>query len=297
MASTPISDPQKVYADAVAAALKKAKITGYAADDLLSKVGSTTSNFIPGLEKEYNAWLDAQIAASIAEHGPSDATTGYYTALKSIYNTWAKQHPTFETLDLSKAASQDPAKIKATQDLARKILADETASLTDTTKAEIGSYSSLYGAKGTEASPAKGSVAYNYNSAKATLDKTKAALDAANASGKKIPKAQAAYDKALAAYTPLETSYNKLKDTQSGSMTAMQNALFTTAMNYNKNAGTPFTNFLQGIETPVVKPGATQAETDAEVKAAAEATTNANVNKALEEYKKTDKKQLAVILL
>ena len=70
-------------------------------------------------------------------------------------------------------------------------------------------------------------------------------------------------------------------------MTAMQNALFTTAMNYNKNAGTPFTNFLQGIELPVVKPGATQAETDAETKAAAEAATNANVNKALEEYKKT----------
>ena len=33
MASTPISDPQKVYADAVAAALKKDKITGYAADE------------------------------------------------------------------------------------------------------------------------------------------------------------------------------------------------------------------------------------------------------------------------
>ena len=147
MASTPISDPQKVYADAVAAALKKDKITGYAADDLLSKVGSITSNFIPGLEKEYNAWLDAQIAASIAEHGPSDAATGYYTALKAIYNKWAEQHPKFETLDLSKAASQDPAKIKATQDLARKVLADETASLTNTTNAEKGSYSSLYGAK------------------------------------------------------------------------------------------------------------------------------------------------------
>ena len=234
---------------------------------------NSTNNFVPGLADSYRLWLAAKINAAKAEYGANSPEVGYYTALQAVYEIWNKDHLRYEDLDTSKALGGTEGFSKV-QDTVKQVLADETAALDKAVKEETGLDNRLYG-KGGKDNASKGSLAF-------TLDaKSKALSTAETALAKKAtPKTQATYNKAKTEFDTAQKAFDDAKNKYSPALSTLDKALISTSDNYNKNAGTPFTNFLQGIETPVVKPGATQADTDAAVKAAAEATTNANVNKA-----------------
>ena len=287
MAATPISDPQKAYVDAISAALKKAKLdkTYTPSSEAVSKMMNSTNNFVPGLADSYRLWLAAKINAAKAEYGANSPEVGYYTALQAVYEIWNKDHLRYEDLDTSKALGGTEGFSKV-QDTVRQVLADETAALEKAASEETGLEDRLYG-KGGKDNASKGSLAFTLNDKTKALQKAETALATATAKNKVTPKIQATYDAAKTAFDTAQKTFDDAKNKYSSTLSTLDKALISTTINYNKNAGTIFTNYLQGIETPVVKPGATQADKDAAVKAAAEAATNTNVTKAVEEYKKT----------
>ena len=240
MAATPISDPQKVYVDAISAALKKAKIDTKAytpSSEQISQMMNSTNNFVPGLADSYGPWLAAKTKAAIAEYGANSPQAAYYTALEAVYEVWNKEHSTYESLDTSKALGGTEGFSKV-QDTVRQVLADETKALNTAADTETGLDFRLYG-KGGKDNASKGSLAFTLNDKTKALQNAETALATATAKNKVTPKIQATYDDAKTAFDTAQKTFDDAKNKYSSTLSTLDKALISTTINYNKNAGTP----------------------------------------------------------
>jgi hypothetical protein len=269
--------------NSIATAIANAKLgkTKYAMPSSAT-INGWISQFVPGIKEEYEKYFDALIAAAKAEYGENSVPVAEHVAQKAVFQNWYPAHSTPLTVDLKNSGGKTFEELRAPIDNVKKVLQEQTKTVTDATVAKTGTATqltatntSLYG-KGTAEKPTSKSIAAIYNDAQKNLTKAQA-----NDTKKSTAKTQASIKLAQDKYNTAKKNYDNAVEQQTSlsasnatRLSALDTAVLKSLDTYNKTAVTPFTNFLAGVPTP--GPGGVQ--TDADTVA---------VNNAVETYKKT----------
>jgi hypothetical protein len=269
--------------NSIATAIANAKLgkTGYAMPSSAT-INGWISQFVPGIKEEYEKYFDALIAAAKAEYGENSVPVAEHVAQKAVFQNWYPAHSTPLTVDLKNSGGKTFEELRAPIDNVKKVLQEQTKTVTDATVAKTGTATqltatdtSLYG-KGTAEKPASKSIAYVYNTAKNDLTKAQTndvKKSTANTQAR-IKQAQDKYNTAKENYDNAVKQQTSLSASNTTGLSALNTAVLKSIDVFNKTAVTPFNNFLAGVPTP--GPGGVQ--TDADTVA---------VNNAVETYKKT----------